>query len=370
MWCEGAEAPKLLGPEPGTAPTDIKVLSYNLFWWHLFQVQGGNNHSAGKLILANMDQPFDAMGFQECEDPKQVLEPVGLLGRYEVIWGPHATCMAYDTKAWKMLANGRGEVGEDIPMRYYGKRGTQWMRLANLETGAKLFFINHHGPLSINSGGICGGKATAYNLLQMVARHSVPGDAVVLVGDFNSNAGSLTIQHLWRHLVHVFVGPSFGGVDNIFSNLGMEAVTETKVLGSGGSDHSAISATLRLGQQEQTMTNTINAPTVAVNELTGKAKPGHDWQWFWCGLMEMHTDYVMDVKAWTNSSSAKDPDRCCRACQDDTHCAAWTWKGGSCLLSGAAPSLKKPANGVVSGLSYAAAATEAKKAAAEAIQQM
>ena len=55
------------------------MLSYNLFWWHLFKVEGGRGGSAGHLIRSTSEPPYDVMGFQECEDPERVLGPAGLL---------------------------------------------------------------------------------------------------------------------------------------------------------------------------------------------------------------------------------------------------------------------------------------------------
>ena len=57
----------------------FQVLSYNLFWWHLFKVEGGRGGSAGHLIRSTSQPPYDVMGFQECEDPEKVLGPAGLL---------------------------------------------------------------------------------------------------------------------------------------------------------------------------------------------------------------------------------------------------------------------------------------------------
>ena len=54
------------------------------------------------------------MGFQECEDPKRVLEPVGLLGKYEAFQGTHAICMAYHKPTWALVAKGETDVAEDM----------------------------------------------------------------------------------------------------------------------------------------------------------------------------------------------------------------------------------------------------------------
>ena len=64
---------------PAVGLCGIQVLSYNLFWWHLFKVEGGRSGSAGHLIRSTSQPPYDVMGFQECEDPEKVLGPAGLL---------------------------------------------------------------------------------------------------------------------------------------------------------------------------------------------------------------------------------------------------------------------------------------------------
>lgn len=468
-WCAGAGAPGLWAPaEDASITTHVKILSYNLFWWSLFKQRGGNGDSVGKLIQANMEPAFDVMGFQECEDLSAVLRPSGLDQTYEGFLGTHSICMAYNKKAWQLITRGEGDVAEDMATRYYGKRGSQWMRLRHIETNRTLFFINHHGPLSVNSGGACGGEATANNLLWMMAKYGREGDTIVLVGDFNANAGSLTIQKLWPHLVHVFVGRSFGGVDNIFSNVDVSSVKETKILGPGGSDHDAIAATLRVGgppplvadpgdygaapsadaeappvveqqdgavasappageqqasapelqpegspeaAEQQELTGAQVPPAAesadtplppaaqvspaeqramppkepeiaasqAVQVMTGEAKPGYDWQWYWCGLVEADTNYEFAGAAWTRSlvEGMLDPDRCCRACQAESACAAWTWKdysevtnGHECILKGGVPSGKHFRDGFVSGLAYQASAREASVAAQNAIAKV
>lgn len=379
LWCAGAAPPRLWAPASGSAPVDIKILSYNLFWWSLFRQRGGNGQSAGKLIKANMVPPFDVMGFQECEDFNQVLTP-DLAGHYRGITGEHAVCMAYNAKHWSLLSHGTGVVAEDMPTRYYGRRGAQWMRLEHSTTGLNLFFINHHGPLSVNSGGACGGEATANNLLQMMAKHAEEGDTIVLVGDFNANAGSTTIQSLWSHLVHAFVGTSFGGVDNIFSNVAARQIVATKVMGSGGSDHDAITASIRVGGAPKSVSEmTAVSETTAVSEMTSSAKPGYDWQSYWCGRIEANTAYTFAANTWSRmlNFAVQDPDRCCRACQADPNCASWIWKdhspvthGNECLMSGAPPTRRTAVDGVVSGLAYSVAAKAASAASVYALKHM
>mmetsp|Transcript_147956 Transcript_147956/g.368723 ORF Transcript_147956/g.368723 Transcript_147956/m.368723 type:complete len:389 (-) Transcript_147956:97-1263(-) len=244
FWCNAhSDDPDLWIADVAGAPVQVKVLTYNLEWWSLFEQLGGLGGSAGKLIAAaGKPQPFDIMGFQECQDPFRVLTDAGLLPRYTAVQGAAGLCFAYMTASWTALAQGEEFVGEDQPGQYFGKRSAQWVRLQHKTTGKVVFFVNHHGPLTVNSGGICGGKATAGNLLRLLARSAVHGDSIVLLGDFNADANSETVLELAKRLYKVYAGVSYGGVDNIFSNVKFSQ--EAQNLGGGGSDHSALAAVI------------------------------------------------------------------------------------------------------------------------------
>lgn len=77
---------------------------------------------------------------------------------------------------------------------------------ATYSYGPETVFANRHGPLSVNSGGQCGGVGTARNLLRLFTEKGREGDAIILFGDFNTNAGSPTIQELWKNLVLPIMG--------------------------------------------------------------------------------------------------------------------------------------------------------------------
>jgi len=222
------------------------VLSYNLFWWHLFGIQGGAGGSAGKLISQAGHPPFDFVGFQECEDPSRVMTDAGLAADYKMHQGEHAICLGYRHAAWKLIGHGQEDVAEDQPLQYFGRRSAQWMRLRHNETGKFVLFVNHHGPLPLNSGGVCGGAATAHKILKMIAEHGKDGDAIILVGDFNQAPESQTGLELQAKLMKAYSGVFMGGIDNIFTNVKPPYVS-TSNLGPGGSDHDAIGAVLQLG---------------------------------------------------------------------------------------------------------------------------
>eukprot|EP00419_Tripos_fusus_P053376 CAMPEP_0172809436 /NCGR_PEP_ID=MMETSP1075-20121228/8227_1 /TAXON_ID=2916 /ORGANISM="Ceratium fusus, Strain PA161109" /LENGTH=470 /DNA_ID=CAMNT_0013648651 /DNA_START=48 /DNA_END=1460 /DNA_ORIENTATION=+ len=325
LWCLGPVPPKLWKVEASGKPLLIKVLSYNLFWWNLYIKRGGNGDSASKVIKASMeDTPYDVMGFQECRDPWKVLSAAGLLEQYDVFHGKYDTCMAYRKADWKVLSHGLTDVAEDMPKNYYGKRGALWMRLQHRLTGRKLFFVNHHGPLSVNSGGICGGQATAHNLVRTMTDNAEPGDAIILTGDFNANAASLTLRTLKKYLMQVFNGNVFGGIDNILSNIEDDGIVATKRLGKGGSDHNAINAVIALGKMSNV--NGLSPDWTLPWRVMGNN--GFDDKKFWCGRMEFGVNYEIS-DGWSKTvENVKKPDRCCLLCQMDKRCKAWAFKQG------------------------------------------
>lgn len=247
LWCgwSAGIAPELWIPQVLGIPVQVKVLTYNLQWWALFQKFRGLQGSAGKLIAASgRPQLFDFMGFQECEDPLRVLRDAGLATEYSFMRGSSGLCVAYYASTWLLVAQGEEFVAEDTQSQYYGKRAAQWIRVRHASCGKMVFLVNHHGPLPVNTGGVCGGIATAHNLLKVISRNAQPNDAVILLGDFNADDASLTVQELGKHLFKVYTGASFGGVDHIFSNTRFSA--DARNLGSGGSDHDALTAIIEI----------------------------------------------------------------------------------------------------------------------------
>mmetsp|Transcript_39546 Transcript_39546/g.113858 ORF Transcript_39546/g.113858 Transcript_39546/m.113858 type:complete len:477 (-) Transcript_39546:143-1573(-) len=246
QWCSAAEPahPWRLDSCGNGQGMQVKVLTYNLYWWNLFGRRGGNGGSAGHLIQRNGNPRYDVMAFQECEGIRWVLSDAGLLGEYEMLTGPHALCIAYQKSDWRLLSQSAANVAEDRGDQWYGTRAGMWVRLQHYRTGQVLFFVNHHGPLPLNSGGRCGGEATAFNLLRLIASEARDGDVIALVGDFNAGPNSQTLQSLRSHMHPVYTGSSFGGVDHVLSSC--PRVAGTRNLGSGGSDHDALEAVIQL----------------------------------------------------------------------------------------------------------------------------
>jgi hypothetical protein len=214
----------------------IKAITYNLFWWNLFGQRHGNGGSAGTLVKnAADDEPFDLAGFQECDDPNWIMGDAGMSSEdYDYVrWGSNT--LAFKKTRFDKLDSGSEKFAQDFGMFNY-QRGAQWARLQERATGNKLFVMNHHGPLPVNTGGICGGEATAYNMLNVIEQHSEAGDAILFMGDFNADGGSETVKTL-KDYMHLVMND---WVDNFFSNCGGDSVKEVRNLGKGGSDHNAL----------------------------------------------------------------------------------------------------------------------------------
>jgi endonuclease/exonuclease/phosphatase family metal-dependent hydrolase len=195
------------------------------------------------------------MGFQECKNVGWVMDAAkqrGLNGDYKtlsLVWEDRALGIAYRASRWTLLQEGHEDVGEDQSWQYYGKRAVLWGRFQHRD-GLTLFFINHHGPLPVSTSGNCGGSATSYNIMRVIAENAHANDAVVLVGDFNAQAHSSRITALDGFMHRVVSGTDMGGVDHIFSNCADDAVLDASQLGNGGSDHDAISTVLRFPSPE------------------------------------------------------------------------------------------------------------------------
>jgi len=245
-WCKvNIPSKDWIIKKESTHRNKVKILSYNLFWWNLYGKRQGNQASASKLISnSNNKQEFDILGFQECENIDMVLSQANIKNDYTSYNCGHAVAIAFNNKKWTLLSKGTVDVAEDKKSQYYGKRIIGYVRILNKQTNAVVFFINHHGPLPVNSGGLCESEAVVYNILKTIGTEARKSDSIILVGDFNADKNSKTIQKLKEYMYDVFSSNSFGGVDHIFSNNNDVIFTEN--LGNGGSDHEAITATISI----------------------------------------------------------------------------------------------------------------------------
>ncbi|CAE7720862.1 unnamed protein product [Symbiodinium pilosum] len=319
---------------PAPQTVRIKVVTYNLYWWNLFGIHKGNGGTAGGVIATTMvHEPVDLIAFQECRDKDRVLRDAGLLHSFKTFGAKYDKCIALRKEAWIWIQQGEEDVAADVYWNNFGPRGVVWVRLWHKASGLRVFFANHHGPLAVNSGGTCGGHRTARNILKVIDENSEDGDIVILVGDFNANSASHTIQELRRSLVHVQAGRVLGGIDSTFTNLVPSTVAEVHDLGSGGSDHHAMSAIFEINTGDYRQPNELHQePRYSEEILSGLRKefPEDDWNHFWCGLqladasynpVGKHAGWVVDWKP------VPTPDWCCKWCQRNQTCIAFRFEG-------------------------------------------
>jgi len=254
--CEDAPAPALWSHDAKAAGVQVGALTFNLDWSSVFDgdvwpgymhhyEQAGGNGAINLITGAVQATPYDVLAFQECPDGAWVLKEAGLSELYTMYQGMEELCLAFRTEVWSLLDKGQEHVTEDLQELFWRQRAVQWLRLRHIRGGATMLFMNHHGPLPTNTGGLCGEANTANRILSVIATHGQAGDIIVLVGDFNANAAAVTLKTLESQLHRVFSGSADGGVDSIFSNMAAVPAT-TQNLGGGGSDHDALSAIFTL----------------------------------------------------------------------------------------------------------------------------
>ena len=205
----------------------IIVGTFNAFWWNLFGQRHGGNFSK---TIKNKG-PFDLMGFQEMEDIRRVLNESGN-NCFDSEDGGHAIAIAWNSKKFEKLDSGKQDVAEDTKAQYYGTRSAQWIRLKVKNTEKTILFVNHHGPLPVDTGGKCGGTTTANNIIKLINEKKKSGDTVILVGDMNAGVNSSTVKEIQKNLKLV----NNDWVDCIFVN--KETNTSNKdIIHGSGSDH-------------------------------------------------------------------------------------------------------------------------------------
>jgi len=216
-------------------PAVLTVVSYNLYWWNV----GSTNRWDSLFDRIRTVQPFDLIGFQECENVEWVLESSGLLnfGHYQ---GPNKPAGNPAPLAWNQdkfsLIGGPGEKW--VASDRYGDRYLTWVRLNHMSSGVNIFFANTHGPL-----GNCGNTLGA-NWVAGVNDNKADGDIVFVVGDFNCGTGSASMNAIKNNLVNDNVNDIDGGIDQILTDFGVKQSGGS--LNGWPSDHPMIKGSFRI----------------------------------------------------------------------------------------------------------------------------
>jgi len=181
----------------------------------------------------------DLVGLQACSDPSAVLIDEALNEKYTALRGPDNLAIVYATADWKVLGQGHAQVAVDEVEQFQGVRSVQWSRLRHQQNAQTVFFVNHEGPMRVNSGGRHGGPATAAGILRTIYENIEEGDAVILAGNFNAQPGSQTVRELEAFLPRVtpLEAMADSDMDHMFSSL---EATHAEPRGANGESRAAL----------------------------------------------------------------------------------------------------------------------------------
>lgn len=211
--CEEGPLPDLWGYNVSSVTdSPLRVLTADISYGHPFL----NGTLSG----------YDVLAFQGCDNytrVSQLIVPEN--SGYVALATGLSTCMAYASTRWRLANSGVSFVGVDALSR---KSSAQWAHLEDRSHGHSVFFVNHHGPLPLNSGGACGGVAVAYKIASLVKSKAKPGDAIVIAGAFHADAYSPTMVSLASQLKPSIAGTNRWGFEHVLSNLGPQCTTKVE----------------------------------------------------------------------------------------------------------------------------------------------
>jgi endonuclease/exonuclease/phosphatase family metal-dependent hydrolase len=236
------------GPSPPTPPTPappptsaselLRVLSYNVWWW--------GNPCGGKqyACLGGMHAYWKSLprlslaGVQECDGGWGSLKEYlgGTVDYLELINVGGALCTLYDRDRFDFLKSGRATVGRDS----WSYRYLAYVRLRDRSTGTYVFFVNTHWDHERRDA-----LGHAQNTANAIEAESEPGDAVVVVGDFNQGSTNPVFSRVFEDKVGLRLegrGSSHGLIDMIWTNHqgGSDCESPGDSSGGPGSDHNPV----------------------------------------------------------------------------------------------------------------------------------
>jgi len=177
------------------APSQVKLLSYR------FGKEGAAVDSWAMARFLNLTggTPYTFLAFQDC-DPLVPQDAWGMVSSQQF-----RLCLAYRKHEWQEVSHGETLISADSVANAHTERGALWIKLLH-ESGQNLLLVNYEGPRPFNSGGVCGGTATAKHLLKMAQQVTNPGDGILIVGDFHADYDSSTLATLRKSLPSISHG--------------------------------------------------------------------------------------------------------------------------------------------------------------------
>mmetsp|Transcript_11448 Transcript_11448/g.21639 ORF Transcript_11448/g.21639 Transcript_11448/m.21639 type:complete len:472 (-) Transcript_11448:254-1669(-) len=171
----------------------VKVVSYNLYWWNAFD----QNRWKSENVLNNIKNNLvpDTIGFQECDDPNWIHDATGLESA-----SPFQGAQGVMVKSGLFNIISRGSRDLQATGKW-GPRYVTWVELQHVQSGRSFFHFNTHWCVHSGNGRHCDANVRyggAKNMLAAIQEQA--GDApVVITGDFNAELGEAGPQHFLQN---------------------------------------------------------------------------------------------------------------------------------------------------------------------------
>jgi len=212
----------------------IKVGSYNLYWWNAF----GQNAWKGQHVTDNIKNNLrpDVLGMQECDDPRLIEQRTGYVAASDF-----AGAQGVSVKPGLFRIGSRGK--QDIQATgKWGPRYVTWVQLTH-SSGHTFWHFNTHWCVHSGNGHHCDANTRytgAKNMLQII-QQKTQGAPAIITGDFNAGMSELGIEHFKRNGFKLVVSE---WVDAIFISEGQWKVLKTGKGDAAHSDHRPVFAEL------------------------------------------------------------------------------------------------------------------------------
>jgi len=221
----------------GSARPEVKVVSYNLFWWNAHNQNPWKFQSIADNIKDTLQA--DTLGLQECDSASVIRDRTG----YEA-------ASPFEGAQGVVVHPGRFRVGRtgarDIQATgKWGPRYVTWAELTDLGSDRTFWHFNTHWCVHNGNGRTCNSDVRytgAQHMLDAI-RQEAGSAPVVITGDFNAAMGEAGPQHF---LANGFELAGSNWVDAIFYTKEHWEVISTSTGNPANSDHAPVIATLKM----------------------------------------------------------------------------------------------------------------------------
>lgn len=224
-------------PPSSSANPEVRVVSYNLYWWNAHDRNPWKFQSIADNIKYTLQA--DTLGLQECDSPSVIRDRTG----YEAV-------SPFEGAQGVVVHPGRFRIGRtgarDIQATgKWGPRYVTWAELTHLGSGRTFWHFNTHWCVHSGNGRTCNSDVRytgAKNMLETI-RQEAGSAPVVITGDFNAAMGEAGPQHF---LANGFELAKSSWVDAIFYSKDHWQVMGTSTGNPANSDHAPVIANLQM----------------------------------------------------------------------------------------------------------------------------